>query len=256
MRMLMALLEHGHSPRAIKERLDLEHQPSYLRDAILGGIDGCVTTFAVVASVAGAGLPGIVALALGVASLIADGFSMGVSNYQGVKSDRDAVNRARAMENRHIRQVPDGEREEVRQIFARKGFDGDILEEIVERISEDEALWVDTMLREEHGLDLRGISPLKAAMWTFFAFIIVGAIPLLPFLLPSLGLQVAFMTSIAMTGVTFFGIGFAKGVIVGEKRWRSGLETLLMGGGAALIAYWIGGLFEPMVADLGVAVMS
>lgn len=252
----MAQLEHGHSPHAIKERLDLDHQPSYLRDAILGGIDGCVTTFAVVASVAGAGLPGIVALALGVASLIADGFSMGVSNYQGVKSELDAVSRTRAMENRHIRQEPDGEREEIRQIFARKGFEGDVLEQIVDRISEDETLWVETMLREEHGLDLRGFSPLKAAMWTFFAFLLVGSVPLLPFLLPSVGLNVAFATSVGMTGVTFFGIGFAKGVIIGERRWRSGLETLLMGGAAALIAYWVGGIFEPMVADLGLAVTS
>lgn len=252
----MAQLEHGHSPYAIKKRLDLDHQPSYLRDAILGGIDGCVTTFAVVASVAGAGLPGLVALALGLSSLIADGFSMGVSNYQGVKSEQDAVQRTRAMENRHIRQVPDGEREEVRQIFARKGFDGEILEQIVDKISADEALWVDTMLREEHGLDLRRFSPLKAALWTFFAFLFVGSIPLIPFLLPSVGVNVAFAVSILMTGITFFGIGFAKGIIIGEKRWRSGFETLLMGGGAALIAYWIGGLFEPMVADLGLAVTS
>lgn len=92
----MAELEHSHAPEAISKRLDAEHQPSYLRDAILGGIDGCVTTFAVVASVAGTGLPGVIALALGLANLIADGFSMGVSNYQGVKSDQDAVSRARA----------------------------------------------------------------------------------------------------------------------------------------------------------------
>lgn len=252
----MAELEHSHSPEAIKKRLDLEHRPSYLRDAILGGIDGCVTTFAVVASVAGAGLPGLIALALGIASLIADGFSMGVSNYQAVKSEEDAVERIRATENKHIQQAPDGEREEIRQIFARKGFSGETLEKIVMHISKDKSLWVETMLREEHGLDLRGASPLRAALWTFGAFIMVGFIPLIPFLLPSVGMDIAFATSVVMTAVTFFCIGFIKGLIIGEKRWRSGLETLLMGGGAALIAYWVGGLFEPMLADLGLGMSA
>jgi len=250
----MAELEHSHHPDAIRERLDEGRKTSYLRDAILGGIDGCVTTFAVVASVAGAGLPGVIALSLGLASLIADGFSMGVSNYQGVKSDRDALERARATENRHIRSVPDGEREEVRQIFARKGFSGDVLEEIVETISADEMLWVDTMLREEHGLELEGAQPVRAAFWTFGAFVLVGAVPLVPFALPSLGLDIAFAISSTLTAATFFGIGFIKGMIVGERRLQSGLETLLMGGGAAVIAYLVGGVFEPMMTEMGLAI--
>ncbi len=247
----MVDLEHSHEPDAIRARLAENRQPSYLRDAILGGIDGCVTTFAVVASVAGAGLPGLVALSLGLASLIADGFSMGVSNYQGVKSDRDALERARDTENRHIREAPDGEREEIRQIFARKGFSGQTLESIVHTISADKALWVDTMLREEHGLELEGASPGRAALWTFGAFVLVGAVPLLPFTLPMLGVDIAFAVSSVMTGLTFFAIGFVKGVLVGERRWQSGLETLLMGGGAALIAYWVGGVFEPMITAMG-----
>lgn len=247
-------LDHSHRPEDIRIRLDSGPRTSYLRDAILGGIDGCVTTFAVVASVAGAGLPGLIAFSLGLSSLIADGFSMGVSNYQGVKSDRDAVERARATENSHIQQVPDGEREEIRQIFARKGFEGEVLEAIVETISADESLWVDTMLREEHGLEIEGADPVRAALWTFGAFVLVGAIPLLPFMLPLAGVDLAFAASSALTAVTFFGIGFVKGVILGEGHWRSGLETLLMGGGAAVIAYLVGGVFEPMMTEMGLAI--
>lgn len=250
----MRELDHSHRPEDIRHRLEADRQTSYLRDAILGGIDGCVTTFAVVASVAGAGLPGLVAFSLGLSSLIADGFSMGVSNYQGVKSDRDAVEQARATENSHIREVPDGEREEIRQIFARKGFEGEVLEEIVETISADESLWVDTMLREEHGLDLDGADPLRAALWTFGAFVLVGAVPLLPFMLPVVGVELAFGVSSVLTAITFFGIGFFKGVILGHGHWRSGFETLLMGGGAALIAYWVGGVFEPMMTEMGLAI--
>jgi len=246
-------LEHSHEPDAIRRRLAAGRQPSYLRDAILGGIDGCVTTFAVVASAAGAGLPGLVALTLGLASLIADGFSMAVSNYQGVKSDRDALEQTRREEQRHIRLAPDGEREEIRQIFARKGFHGEVLERIVDTITADHQLWVDTMLREEHGLALQGARPLRAGLSTFVAFVLVGAVPLLPFLLPGLGVAVAFPLSAALTGAVFFAIGLGKGVIIGGGRLRAGAETLLMGGGAAVIAYLVGGVFEPMIAELGLA---
>ncbi|AGY91792.1 hypothetical protein SPICUR_04025 [Spiribacter curvatus] len=250
----MPELEHSHHPEDIRNRLEAGRSTSYLRDAILGGIDGCVTTFAVVASVAGAGLPGLIAFSLGLSSLIADGFSMGVSNYQGVKSDRDALEQARETENSHIRHVPDGEREEIRQIFARKGFEGDVLEEIVDTISADESLWVDTMLREEHGLDLEGAEPVRAALWTFGAFVLVGAIPLVPFVLPIVGVDLAFAVSSVLTALTFFGIGFVKGVMLGEGQFRSGLETLLMGGGAAIIAYLVGGVFEPMMTEMGLAI--
>ncbi|RZU98626.1 VIT1/CCC1 transporter family protein [Spiribacter vilamensis] len=250
----MPELEHSHHPEDIRHRLETGRRTSYLRDGILGGIDGCVTTFAVVASVAGAGLPGLIALGLGLSSLIADGFSMGVSNYQGVKSERDALDQARATENSHIRHVPDGEREEIRQIFARKGFEGEVLEEIVDTISADESLWVDTMLREEHGLELDGADPVRAALWTFSAFVLVGAIPLLPFMSPAIGVDLAFVASSLLTAITFFGIGFVKGVMLGEGHLRSGLETLLMGGGAAIIAYLVGGVFEPMMTEMGLAI--
>lgn len=249
-------LEHSHEPEDIRQRLEEGRRQSYLRDAILGGIDGCVTTFAIVASVVGAGLPGLVALGLGLANLISDGFSMGASNYQGVKSERDALVNAREVESRHIQHAPDGEREEIRQIFARKGFEGEVLEEIVETISSDESLWVDTMIREEHGLELEGAHPLRAGLWTFGAFLVVGAIPLLPFLMPALDVDAAFLASSVLTGGAFFAIGFVKGQLVGGGRLRSGIETLLMGGGAALIAYLVGGVFEPMMMEMGLAVGS
>jgi len=170
-------LEHSHEPEAIRERLSQDHTPSYLRDAILGGIDGCVTTVAVIASVAGAGLPGMVAFVLGIASLIADAFSMGVSNYQAVKSDDDARDRLRDQEARHIELDPGGEREEIRQIFKQKGFEGEALENIVETISANERLWINTMIQEEFGHPLSGPSPWKAALATFGVFIGVGLIP-------------------------------------------------------------------------------
>ncbi|MEQ6886157.1 VIT1/CCC1 transporter family protein [Salicola sp. Rm-C-2C1-2] len=245
-------LEHSHDPEAIRQRLNAEPAPSYLRDAILGGIDGCVTTVAVIASVAGAGLPGMIAFVLGIASLIADAFSMGVSNYQAVKSDDDARNQLRDQEERHILLDPDGEKEEIRQIFAQKGFEGQTLTNIVDTISADHRLWVNTMIQEEFGHPLSGPSPWKAAIATFAVFIGVGLIPLLPFIAPFLvGLDMFVVSAIAAV-ISLFGIGWVKGVVLGMSRFRGGLETLAMGGGAALLAFLLGFVFEPMLGDLAV----
>ncbi len=229
-----------HEPQAIRERLAAAHRPSYLGDAVLGAIDGCVTTFAVVAGTVGGGFPSSVALVLGFANLLADGFSMAVSNYQGTQSDRETLERTRRAEERHVREVPEGEREEVRQIFAAKGFRGAALDEIVRVITRDRKLWVDTMLTEEHGLALAGPNPRRAALATFVAFVLVGTLPLLPFLLPGLDQSRMFVVSAGLTSLAFFGVGAAKGRMVHRPLVRAGLETLFLGGAAAALAYGVG----------------
>jgi VIT1/CCC1 family predicted Fe2+/Mn2+ transporter len=216
------------------------HRHSYIGDAVLGGIDGCVTTFAVVAGVFGGGFSSVVAIVLGFANLLADGFSMAVSNYQGTKSQREFVEEMRLTEERHIEQVPEGEREEIRQIFARKGFTGDTLEKIVGVITQDRQLWVDTMLSEELGLQTDGPSPLRAALVTFAAFFTIGVLPLIPFLIPKLTPFQTFVMSAVLTALAFFGIGSVKGLVLGRSPVRSGLETLLVGGTAAALAYGVG----------------
>ena len=224
-----------HRPEAIRARLAREPRRSYLADAVLGAIDGCVTTFAVVAGAGGAALPGAVVLILGLANLVADGFSMAVSNYQGTKTEREAIARAKREEEEHIRLVPEGEREEIRQIFAAKGFGGETLERIVEVISANREVWVDTMLTEERGLTRRGADPLRAAAATFAAFAVAGLIPLSPFLLP---VQVdRFSASAAITAAAFLAIGVARGLVLGRPVLRSGLGVLAMGGAAAALAY-------------------
>lgn len=232
-------LEHEHHEEAIRTRLQEKRSHSYLGDAVLGGIDGCVTTFAVVSGAVGGGFSSLVILVLGFANLIADGFSMAVSNYQNIKSEREQLDRARQMEAKHIRHVPDGEREEVRQIFAQKGFEGDVLDNIVAVITSDERLWIDTMLTEELGLRIESPHPLHAAMATFGAFLVVGLVPLLPFVLP-IASDDAFPASIAGAAVAFFAVGWGKGLVLGHRAIRSGLETLLTGGAAAFLAYGIG----------------
>ncbi len=109
-------------------------------------------------------------IVLGIANLLADGFSMAVSNYQGTKSQRQQIEEARRSEERQVEEIPEGEREEIRRIFAAKGFSGGTLERIVETITNDERLWVDTMLTEELGLEVEGPDPRSAALATGAAF--------------------------------------------------------------------------------------
>ncbi|NND71693.1 MAG: hypothetical protein HKN43_08940 [Rhodothermales bacterium] len=229
-----------HSPDAIRKRLRERTRHTYVGDAVLGGIDGCVTTFAVVAGAVGGGFSSLVIIVLGIANLLADGFSMAIGNYQGTKSVRDEVDRARRTEEQEIREHPEGEKEEIREIFRLKGFEDKILEDIVDVITRDRKIWVDTMLTEELGLQLEGPEPLRASLATFGAFIVVGLVPLLPFLTLQDDLSQAFVWSCAMTGLAFFGIGVAKGFAVDRKPLISGITTLLIGGIAAVVAYGVG----------------
>jgi len=234
-------MEHEHSTEAIQKRLSAGPRHNYLRDWIYGGIDGSVTTFAVVTGVVGAHLSAVVIVIMGVANLVGDGFSMAASNFLGTKSEHDDVRRLEAIERRHIQLTPEGEREEVRQIFAAKGFTGQDLERVVELITSDPDRWVRTMLTEEYGLPLEPRSAWKAALTTFSAFAICGIVPLVPFLV---GMANAFTISIVLTALVFFVIGSVKSLWSTASWWRSGLTTLLVGGTAAGLAYLVGVLLK------------
>ena len=137
-------LEHEHTHEAIHQRLKQGARASYLRDWVYGGIDGAVTTFAVIAGVAGASLSARIVVVLGLANLVADGFSMAASNYSGTKTELDDAERLRTVERRHIRMAPEGEREEIRQILRNKGLSGEGFEAAVEAITSNEKIWVET----------------------------------------------------------------------------------------------------------------
>jgi len=235
-----AKLNAEHRPEAVRARLQLQSPSQNVADAVLGGIDGCVTTFAVVAGAVGAGFPAAVALTLGLANLIADGFSMAVSNYESIKAQREQVEAARKTEENHIEEIPEGEREEIRQIFANKGFSGGLLEKIVDTIVQDRRLWVETMLTEEYGLQKTGPSALKSAFVTFCAFLLVGAVPLLPFLFGQSEMQTQFFLSAMLAALVFLGIGMAKGYLFQKAVLRSGLGTLFTGGAASALAFATG----------------
>ncbi|WP_170379029.1 VIT1/CCC1 transporter family protein [Ruegeria atlantica] len=236
------MTDHGHSQQEIAARINAPPGRGVLRDVVYGGIDGSVTTFAIVAGVAGAGLSPFIIVALGLANVLADGFSMAAGNYSGTKAELDNIRRIRAIEERHISLYPEGERREVREILAQKGLSGDVLDEATDAITANHDNWINLMVEGEYGLGSVDPHPFKAAMATFIAFLVAGMVPLLPFLL---SVDHAFVISACMTMGVFFAIGAFKAHWSLSPWWRSGLETFLIGGAAALIAYLVGSLFHP-----------
>ena len=230
-------MEHSHSPEAIAHRLAAAPPKSYLRDWVYGGVDGAVTTFAVVSGVVGASLEARVILVLGLANLIADGFSMAAANFLGTRTEIAERDRLAAMEERHIDEVPEGEREEVRQIYRAKGLDGRALEAVVAAVTSSRERWVATMLVEEYGLSPVPRSPLRAAWATFSAFALAGAVPLLPWLFDS---GRPFLHASLATAAVFFAIGSLKARWSVRPAWISGLETLAVGAAASGLAWGIG----------------
>ena len=229
------VLEHSHTKAGIHDRLAGGPRRNYLRDWIYGGIDGAVTTFAIVAGVVGADLSSKVILILGFANLLADGFAMAASNFSGTKAERDNFERVLGIERRHIALVPEGEREEIRQIFAAKGFGGEDLDRVVNVITADPGLWARTMATEEYGLSPTISSPILAAANTLAAFILCGSVPLLAYL--SAG---GLTACVIATGTTFFAVGAAKSRWSSAGWLRSGMETLCIGMGAAAVAFIVG----------------
>ena len=216
---------------------------SYLSDFVYGGIDGSVTTFAVVAGVVGASLSPSIVLILGFANLFADGFSMAVGNYLSTKSKREYIEKIRKAEEVSVRRIPGEEREEIREIFKEKGFFGRQLDDAVKIITGNKKIWVDTMMKDEFGMLEEEKSPIRGALVTFIAFNLIGFIPLLAYVLSYLFLYLreqTFLLSIIFTSCAFFIVGSVKGKIVDKKWYLSGLETLLIGGTAAAIAFLVG----------------
>ncbi|HLG23770.1 MAG TPA: VIT1/CCC1 transporter family protein [Candidatus Nanoarchaeia archaeon] len=237
--------------KQIHENEHAESNSQYLGEFVYGAMDGTITTFAVVAGATGASLsPGVV-LVLGFANLLGDGFSMASGSYLSEKADQDYVEKERKREEWEIETVPEGEREEIRQIFKKKGFKGKDLEKAVKIITSDKKVWVDTMMADELGLIGSAKRPFKTALSTFLGFIIIGVIPLLTYIFSFFSeffRENSFPIAIGMTIVALITIGVIKAAVVKKELWKSVVEALFVGGAAAIIAYYVGLFLRWVVA--------
>ncbi len=231
--------DHAHTPAAVRARLSQPVANGYLTEWIYGGFDGTVTTFAVVAGVAGAALSPGVTLVLGLANLVADGFSMASGAYLSAKADADRYEALRRLESAEILENPQGGRIEVVEILRQMGIDGAALDVAAKSIMADDRRWVDLMMVGEYGMTATRRSPAMAALSTFAAFSVFGAVPLAPYLL---GLQNAFPIATGLTLVAFIGIGALKGIHADRPIVRSVAESLAIGALAAGLAYLVGDL--------------
>jgi VIT1/CCC1 family predicted Fe2+/Mn2+ transporter len=238
---------HTHEAKLHGSKYKLVNRfQEYLGEFVYGGIDGSVTTFAVVAGAAGANLDSAVVIILGFANLLADGFAMSVGSYLSTKSEQENYEKHKAVEYWEVDHLPEKEKEEIREIYREKGFKGELLEKIVDVITEDKDRWVDVMMKEELLMAEETKSPVAMGGVTFMSFLIFGFIPLLIYVIDYTGPLEASLFTIAsvLTGLTFILIGALKAFVNQTRAWRSILETLFLGGAAAVLAYYVGAVLE------------
>jgi VIT1/CCC1 family predicted Fe2+/Mn2+ transporter len=243
---------------ALKNHLADEHHQSafadYFKEVIYGGIDGIVTTFAVVAGFSGAALSNetttqlsfVVVLLFGLANLFADAASMGLGNFLSVRSEKDLYNSARDKETNEIRNNADMEYQETVTIMMQKGFSEEQAVTLADVYKTNEEYWVDFMMTHELEMpDPRGENPIATGFATFISFVIFGSIPLLPFIFfETATTSFVFTLSIVGTAIALFTLGLLKWRVIGSDLFKSLFEVVAVGSVAAFIAFYVGTLFS------------
>ena len=235
--------EHRHSPFA-----------SYFREVIYGGIDGIITTFAVVAGFSGAALSNetttqlsfLVVLLFGLANLFADGVSMGLGSFLSVRSEQDLYKSSREKEAYEIKNNSHMEYSETVTILMQKGYSEEDATAMANLYRKNPEYWLDFMMNHELEMpDPMGDNPVYTGLATFASFFVFGIIPLLPFvLLSSSSTTALFMYSIAGTFCALVLLGLLKWKVVGAGLRTSLFEVVVVGSAAAAVAYLVGSFFS------------
>jgi VIT1/CCC1 family predicted Fe2+/Mn2+ transporter len=225
------------------EHRDPHYQASTISDVILGGQDGLVNVLGIALGVAAATQDLRIILAAGMAATFAESVSMAAVAFTSRRADQDYYESERAREFRHLRLVPAVEQEEVRGIYAAKGFQGETLDRIVRTITADEDVWVGVMMAEELRLSpVDHRAPAKSALIVGVAAFVGSLIPLVPFML--LPVTPAMIASMIVAAGTLFAVGAYKAKRTVGRPGRSGLEMALIGTVSALVGYVVGLFFK------------
>src|SRR3989344_2923196 len=229
-------MKDSAEPRHVEPHLK---ESSAMRDFVFGFGDGINTSLGISAGVGGANVESGIIILAALVGMFTGAKAMAVQNYLAVKSQRELLNSEIDRENWEIENKPDLERKEIEDIYKEKGFAGKDLEMIVNKITSDKKVWLDTMLTEELNLnlDIAG-SPLKSALRMFVSFLVGGMLPILPFFFLS-GLDALFV-AIGISISTSFTVGVIKSKMANTNKLVGGLEMAGLGTGIALIGYGIG----------------
>lgn len=213
-----------------------------LRAAVLGASDGLTSNLSLVMGVAGATLGGRTVLVTGLAGMLAGGLSMAIGEWLSVQSARELYSHQIGIERKELAEVPDEEREELALIYQAKGVNAATAQELANRLLSDSASALDTLAREELGIDPNelGGSAWEAAIASFLLFSLGALMPVVPFIFAS-G-YVAIGTSVALSIVGLFLIGMGITLTTGVPLLRSGTRQILMGLAAAAITFGLGRL--------------
>lgn len=208
-----------------------------VRDIVIGMSDGLTVPFALAAGISGAGAATNIVVTAGLAEIAAGSIAMGLGGYLAARTDVEHYQTERQREIDETEQVPEMEKEEVAEVFREYGLSEAELKPVVSRLSRNRDKWVDFMMRFELGLEQP--DPRRAgqsALTIALSYIAGGLIPLSPYMLvPSL--QAALWVSVGVTLLALFLFGFFKGRFTGISPLRSGLQTVLVGGLAAAVAF-------------------
>ncbi|MFC7380721.1 VIT1/CCC1 transporter family protein [Sphaerisporangium rhizosphaerae] len=224
---------------ARRERWHRSDRSGTLRAAVFGVNDGLVSNTSLAMGFAGSGAAGHTILFAGLAGLLAGAFSMAVGEYISMRSQREAYEREIALEAEELRDDPAAEEEELALIYRAKGLDAEEAERVAKTIMKDHDTALETMAREELGLDPEELgSPWSAALSSLVAFALGAVVVVIPYLFAD-G-TAALVTAVLLAGLALFAVGAFLGLLNGRPALRTGGRQLLVGGGAAVVVYVIG----------------
>jgi VIT1/CCC1 family predicted Fe2+/Mn2+ transporter len=224
---------------ARRERWHRSDRSGALRAAVFGVNDGLVSNASLVMGFAGSGAAGRTVLFAGVAGLLAGAFSMAAGEYVSVRSQRESYEREIALEAEELREDPESEAEELALIYRAKGMPAEEAERIAATIMKDQDTALETMAREELGLDPEELgSPWSAALSSLFSFALGAVVVVLPYLFT--GGTAALATAVGLAAAALFTVGAVLGLVNGKAPLRAGARQLFVGAGAGVAVYVIG----------------
>lgn len=230
----------------------------FLKPLIFGGLDGILTSFAIVAGAAGGSMPIPVVLVLGFSNIFADALAMGVGEFLSSKAENEWILSERRRENWEMENYPEGEIAEMIDIYEDRGMSREDATIVIEKMSKYKDFFVDVMMAEELALQVpdkdHKVESMKDGVAMFCSFATFGSLPLLgyviiPALFPNKGEEVLFTAACVITALVLFGMGCVKSVFSAANWFMCGLETLLLGGACATVAYTVGQFVDGLITE-------